>query len=406
MSLIGRCTPCVVLAAAVTLALAACGTRAGSDSAGPGGSSASISVGSVGPESGAESAIFVANEAMKAYFENMNASGGINGKKVNVYVDDDQFNAANTQGAVRGLVDQDKVQMTCAIAGTPDNAAVRPYLTQQKIPNVAPGTAPLTTSGGATNDYEFYMLPSYENAVALLTKYAVQTLHRKKVGIVYTPDTAGLPALAGMQEELKQLGLPAGATATYQIPVTSMATQAAAMKAAGVDFVIDWDTPANLGLLENAAAQIGYHPDFGAGWFAAGQSLERLTKGAFDGHQFFMTWLPISSDPAAATIKSVLGKYAPQASVDNGQTIQGWVAGDICAHVLQQATSGGKALTSASLLTALNHFSLSDQYVQGIDWSQSHHLGSTEGRILEQTANGTVKALTSYEPLPDVPAGS
>lgn len=387
----------------VGLTLTACGS--GKDgSSGGSSSSSTISLGSIGPETGQDSAIFVANKAMAAYFDNINAHGGVNGKKVTVHLADDQFNAANTEGAAQGLVTQDHVSLMCALAGTPDNAAVRPYLTKNKVFNIAPGTAQLTETGGATNQYMYYMLPTYERSTAALVQYAVKVLHKKRIGIVYSPNESGLPALAGVKWELSQLHMKLAASATYQIPPTSLATQAAAMKAANADFVINWDTPATFGLLENASAQIGYHPDFGGGWFASGASLEQLTKGAFNGHQYFITWLPISSDPASATIAKVVNKYAPGSSVSNGQTLQGWVAGDICYHVLQKATAGGKALTVANLQAALSHFTLSDQYVQGIDWSGSDHGGTSEGRIIEMTsAGGDIKAMTGVQALPNAP---
>jgi branched-chain amino acid transport system substrate-binding protein len=387
------------------LALAACG-GGGNSSTGTGGNAKplTIQIGSIGPETGSASANFVDNQAMAAYFAMVNAHGGINGHQVDVHLADDQNNPANTGGALRGLVDEDKISMTCDLQGTPQVTAVRPYMTLNKIPDVAPGATLIPATGGATNSYTFTVDPTYQQAAALLVQYAVQKLHKLRIGIVYSPNTAGLAALSGTKWELQQLGVGTlVGTATYQVPPTSMSTQAAAMKASNADFVINWDSPATMGLLQNSSAQIGFNPTFGGAWFAAGETLDQLTKGAFDNNQYYMTWLPIPTDPSWDVIKTQLAKYAPSLTVDNGHVLTGWISGDVCAQALEKATAGGKSLTSAGLLAALNSLSVNDQFLQGLNWTAGSHSGVTEGRIVEQVTGGVLKAVTATQKLPPAP---
>ena len=75
----------------------------------PGASDTEIKIGSLSPHSGPASAYGTAGKAMAAYFDRLNAAGGINGRKINFLAQDDAYNPAKSVEQTRKLVEQDEV---------------------------------------------------------------------------------------------------------------------------------------------------------------------------------------------------------------------------------------------------------------------------------------------------------
>src|SRR5688500_19785215 len=100
--------------AALVLVVAGCSGDGDSSTGGsadtPGVTDTSILVGTHMPLTGPASAGYSKiAPATKAYFDHVNANGGVHGRKITYKVMDDGYNPANTQQVVRQLVLQDKV---------------------------------------------------------------------------------------------------------------------------------------------------------------------------------------------------------------------------------------------------------------------------------------------------------
>ena len=93
-----------------------------------GASDTEIKIGNLTPYSGPASAYGTAGKAMAAYFSKLNASGGINGRKINFMTADDAYNPAISVEQTRKLVEQDEVLLMFASLGTSHNMAVQGYL--------------------------------------------------------------------------------------------------------------------------------------------------------------------------------------------------------------------------------------------------------------------------------------
>src|SRR5438309_9556396 len=101
-----------------------------------GASDTEIKVGNTMPYSGPASAYGVIGKTITAYFNKVNAEGGINGHRINFISYDDAYNPQKTVELTRKLVEEDKVLLIFASLGTAPSAAVRPYLNANKIPQL------------------------------------------------------------------------------------------------------------------------------------------------------------------------------------------------------------------------------------------------------------------------------
>jgi branched-chain amino acid transport system substrate-binding protein len=102
--------------------------------AGPGDSE--IRIGNTMPYSGPASAYGVIGKVLTAYFDKVNAEGGINGRRIKFISYDDAYNPTKTVEATRKLVEEDNVHFIFASLGTNTSAAVQPYLNSKKIPQL------------------------------------------------------------------------------------------------------------------------------------------------------------------------------------------------------------------------------------------------------------------------------
>src|SRR5512142_1683313 len=119
-----------VLAAVLLAAGCSSGNSSGGGSStAPGVTDNSILIGTHQPLTGPAAAGYSEiAPATKAYFDYVNANGGVYGRKITYKIMDDGYNPANTQQVVRQLVLQDKVFAILNGLGTPTHTGVLDFL--------------------------------------------------------------------------------------------------------------------------------------------------------------------------------------------------------------------------------------------------------------------------------------
>ena len=124
---------CVLLVAALWLASTAAWSA---KNYGPGATDTEIKLGQTQPYSGPVSALGTIGHAQLAYFEKINAEGGINGRKMKLISLDDAYSPPKTVEQVRKLVEKDQVLLLFSTLGTPTNSAIHKYVNAKKVPHL------------------------------------------------------------------------------------------------------------------------------------------------------------------------------------------------------------------------------------------------------------------------------
>lgn len=101
-----------------------------------GASDTEIKVGNIMPYSGPASAYGVIGRTEQAYFNKLNAEGGIHGRKISFISYDDAYSPPKTFEQVRRLVESDEVLLIFQSLGTPSNTAIQRYMNAKKVPQV------------------------------------------------------------------------------------------------------------------------------------------------------------------------------------------------------------------------------------------------------------------------------
>ena len=128
------------------------------------------------PLSGPETAYAVVAYGAAAYFKYVNDHGGVYGRKIDYRYLDDAYDPAQTVQQTRRLVEQDKVFLMFNQVGTEQTLATRPYLNQQKVPQLFAGSG----TAQFAHDYKQYpwtlpYLPSFYAEGQVYGRYIART---------------------------------------------------------------------------------------------------------------------------------------------------------------------------------------------------------------------------------------
>lgn len=343
--------------AAAVAALAACSVpdpeaAAGADT--PGVTEDTVTVGSHQPLTGPAAAGYASiSAATTAYFDYLNAQGGIHGRTIEYVVKDDGYNPATTQNVVRELVQEDQVLALLNGLGTPTHTSVLDYLAQNDVPDlfVASGS----TSWNQPEEYPstFGFNADYVVEGAALAQYATDELPGTKVCVLGQDDDFGEEFLEGAQLVLGPDGVVEAQT--YSTSNQDVTAQVGALKGAGCEVVLLGTVNGFTALAVGTAAKLGWFPR----WFASSSGGDYPTLLGFLGEEdgpkllqgFVSTnYLPFGPDDEWVELFRQINDEHNGGAPFDGNTIYGMSVGYLFAEALARA---GEEPTRESLVAAV-----------------------------------------------------
>lgn len=354
---------CLVLVA--SLALGATAARAGTarGTADPGVTATSILLGGTAPLTGLASSYASVSRGAEAYFKHVNARGGVNGRTIAYKVVDDGYNPALSGPATRQLVEQDKVFAVFNSLGTSQNLAVRPYLNSMKVPQL------FVASGAATwgRDYGQYpytigFQPSYQAEGWVYGKYLARTAPGATIAVLFQNDDYGKELLGSLKRGLQRSKAKVIAAQPYDALATDVSAQMAKLRSSGADTLAIFATPTFAAQAYSFAHKLGWKPPRVIVNSAASASTVMLRAAADGENKLVDNTISISylkdptaaqwkADPAMKLYRTIMGRYAPDANVDDPLHVYGMAVAWAAVDALRKA---GKNLTRASLLKVLD----------------------------------------------------
>ena len=149
----------------------------------------------------------------KAYFDVVNAKGGINGRKIVLESMDDGFDPKRTPEVMTTLIQEKKVFALFLSRGTPTNEAALPIVEKFKVPLIGPSTGAMSMYE-PPHKYLFPVRPSYRSETFKIVDQLVN-MGIKKIAVVYTDDSFGKDCLAGVQQAMTENKLTLVAIANH-----------------------------------------------------------------------------------------------------------------------------------------------------------------------------------------------
>jgi branched-chain amino acid transport system substrate-binding protein len=149
----------------------------------------------------------------KAYFDAVNARGGVHGRKIVLESMDDGFDPKKTPEVLKALIEEKKVFALFLSRGTPTNEAALPVLEKYRVPLIGPSTGAMSMYD-PPHKYLFPVRASYHSEtfkiVAQLSNMGIN-----RIAVVYTDDSFGKDGLTGVQQAMKERGLTPVAVASH-----------------------------------------------------------------------------------------------------------------------------------------------------------------------------------------------
>ena len=337
----------------------------------PGVTATEIVLGATGPLTGPESQYAPTLTGATAYFEYVNAYGGVNGRKIVFKVEDDQYNPVNTVSLTQKLVEQQGVFAIFNSIGTEQALAVRDYLNSRKVPQLFVGSgAAVIGSERAKYPWTVGLLPSFIGEGLIYGRVIAKSQPKAKIGVLYENDEYGDELLAGLKRGLGSHATQIVATQAYSVLDTSVVPQVQSLKAAGADTFMIFALPKQAIQAFVAAYNLGWKP------------AEYVTSVSID--PAVMNIVHLNSDksvgvgatstgflhdptnptqtkaPGVKLYLQVMKRYLPTEDPKSVAHIYGMMAAYAMVDALKHA---GKNPTRASLLRAAQHLNATNPFL-------------------------------------------
>ena len=217
-----------------------------------------IRIGNTMPYSGPASAYGVIGKTLSAYFDKVNAEGGVNGRRIRFISYDDAYSPPKTAELVRKLVEQDRVLLMFGSVGGATSAAVRPYLNQSKVPQLFNASGPAMWDQPQEFPWTMGWQPNYQTEGRIYAQYLLENHPRGKIAVLYQDDAFGNDALKGLKDGLG--GKMPITVAPYKVTDASIDPQLAKLKASGSDIFVNFTTPKFATIAIRRVAEMGWKP--------------------------------------------------------------------------------------------------------------------------------------------------
>ena len=220
-----------------------------------------IHIGQWGPQTGPAAAWGSVARGTGAYFQMINEKGGIHGRKIVYHMFDDAYNPAKTKAGVKELQEGTGIFAWVGGVGTSPGLAVRDDLMKKKVLWVGPATGSHSWVTPPSK-YLFADYPLYVMEAKTLVNYAVNTLGKKKIAVIYQNDDYGKNGLQGAADAMKKLGLKLAAEVSVELQDSDLKPHVMKLKQSEAEVVLLWTNVSQAVRTVGASRSMQFTPQF------------------------------------------------------------------------------------------------------------------------------------------------
>lgn len=284
-----------------------------------------------------------------AYFKMINEEGGVHGRKLKLISYDDSYDPAKTEACFERLM-KDKVFALGFFVGTPTAVKYIPLVESNKIPLVGLFTGAQTLYSPLRH-YVINVRASYYDETREQMDGIWNTLHMRRIGVIYADDAFGKTVLEGVKEGLKPHGADTVAAQSYQRQTSIVDGAIDSVRAANpeaVEVVGPYNTVA--AIIKRAHAK-GWRPLFLSVSFVGIDQLIREAGADAEGIVATQVVPPyyLTELHAVALYRRTLAKFYPSEQA-NFVSLEGFIDALVLTEGLKRA---GRELTREGLIHAI-----------------------------------------------------
>ena len=314
-----------------------------------------IKVGNINPYSGPASAYGAIGKAIQAYFDKINAEGGVNGRKINFISLDDGYNPAKTVEQARKLVEEEEVLLVFQTLGTPPNSAIHKYMNAKKVPHLFVATG--ATKWGDPKNFPWTMgwQPNYQSEAAIYALHILENNPNAKIAVLFQNDDYGKDYLKGFEDALgDKAKTMIVAKASYEVTDPTVDSQMVSLKGSGADTFFNVTTPKFAAQAIKKAAELGWKPAHYLNSVSSAVGTVLVPAGVQNGIGIITAgYIKDPTDPQFQKGKewddwlAWMTKYHPKGALNDNFNVYGYTVAQNLVHVLQKA---GDNLTRENIM--------------------------------------------------------
>ena len=335
-----------------------------------------------------------ARNGMQMRVDEINALGGVNGRKIKLIVEDSGYDPKKGILATQKLAQNDKIFAMIGTIGTPVAMASMPLLFEKNIPHLFPLTA-ARQMYDPLHKLKFSFAAPYYDQIRNGVKWMAKERGAKSFCAIYQDDEFGLEIFHGAEEGLKEINQKFTEVTTYKRGATDFAAQVAKMKGSNCDTVVMGtiirETLGTIG----TARKMGWNPNFIGTSASYTDLIHKLGGKAVEGfYSMHQVGVPYPDD-ASKNVRDWAASYKAKFNEDPGLfSAYGYVIADLFIQVVKKT---GDKLTTESIIKTLETSTFPrDMFGSPVySFTPKQHLGNTKSRA-SQIQGGKWVPVTDY----------
>jgi branched-chain amino acid transport system substrate-binding protein len=241
--------------------------------------------------------------------DEINAEGGIAGQKVELSVEDTGGSSTDALNALNRVLETKPLVVFGSMI-SPHVFAQTEAIKKAEVPFIVAATSAQITNQGVSWLFRTHV---HDGQLAdLVPRYLVDTLGKKKPGIIAVADDYGLGASKGIQATLATIGITPVAVASYAPTDKDMSAQLLEIRDKGADSIIIFGRPGDVAIIMKQMGDLGIDlVKIGNASMVAQTTLNNLSAEQADGAYAIGGMIPQTSDDPKiqAWTKAVFDRY-------------------------------------------------------------------------------------------------
>ncbi|MGB3864721.1 MAG: ABC transporter substrate-binding protein [Xanthobacteraceae bacterium] len=311
----------------------------------PGVTDTEIKFGNIMPYSGPASMLSATGKTAAAYFEQLNAKGGVNGRKLTMISLDDGFSPPKTVEATRRLVESENVAFMFGTMGTAPSSATAKYLNGKGVPHLF-----LVSSASKWNDPKnmpwliaLPWAPMYPDEAAIGVNFARSKKPDARFAILYLKDDSGKDYVDGVKAALGADAEKAIAMATgFEVTDPTVDSQVLTLASTKADvFLLYSNSLRGCAQALRKVHELDWKPMIflASGCASKGGVMVPAGPGAGEGVMSIVAMKPFSNDgkdPEMAQYTAFMKAHVPGIDPSSFAAMYGYMQAQALVHVLEQ----------------------------------------------------------------------
>ena len=320
----------------------------------PGASDNEIKIGNIMPYSGPVSSYSVIGKTEAAYFNKINAEGGINGRQIKFISYDDSYSPPKAIEQARKLVESDEVLLIFQPVGTQSNTAIQKYMNAKKVPQLFVGSGAAKFGDPKKFPWTIGWMPNYQSEGRIYARYILDHFPDAKIAVFWQNDDSGKDQFKGLRDGLGDKASMIVADKSYEVTDPSVDSQIVTLRDSGADTFFSLAAPKGSAQAIRKVGEIGWKPRF----FLANVSTSVASVLKPAGLQYAKDIISTAylkdptdpawkDDPGVDAWRSFMDKYYREGDKSDWNTLYGYAAAQTMVQLLKQC---GDDLTRENIM--------------------------------------------------------